>query len=159
LIEIVAIGALRAAGFSVRSIRQIVTNCEEIFQLPHPLASLKFKVGGGDVFVQAGNELVEVGRRKRMIAWNEFLSPFLNNLDYEFDIARRWWPRGHEAYVVVDPEYGFGLPVIVGSGVRTEIVRERFTAGDSREQIADDFNLSALEVDHALRFETATLAA
>jgi uncharacterized protein (DUF433 family) len=53
----------------------------------------------------------------------------------------------------VDPDYGFGLPVVSGSGVRTEIVAERFTAGDAREEIAYDFGLSPAEVKAALRYE------
>jgi uncharacterized protein (DUF433 family) len=37
--------------------------------------------------------------------------------------------------------YGFGLPVVSGSGVRTEIVAERFRAGDAKEEVAYDFGL------------------
>jgi len=58
----------------------------------------------------------------------------------------------------MDPEYAYGLPVIVNSGVRTEIVLERFQAGDLDEQIAADFNISPLEVQRALQFEVKRAA-
>jgi uncharacterized protein (DUF433 family) len=153
LVEIVAIGGLKQAGFPTRAIRQIVRNCQEILGVHRPLTTLKFKVGGREVFVDQGDVLVEVGRRKRMQAWNHILVPFLANLDYTHEVASRWWPLGRDLPIVVDPEYGQGLPVIEGSGVRTEIVRERAEAGDLIEQIAEDFSLSSIEVERALQFE------
>ena len=153
VIEIVAIGGLKRAGFSTRAIRQIVRNCQEILGVECPLTTLKFKVGGREVFVDRGDVLVEVGRRKRMQAWNEVLAPFLASLDYTNDVASRWWPLGKAAPIVVDPDFGYGLPVVAGSGVRTEIIRERAEAGDLIQQIASDFNLDCTEVERALQFE------
>jgi uncharacterized protein (DUF433 family) len=153
LVEIVAIGGLKQAGFSTRAIRQIVHNCQEILGIARPLTSLRFKVGGRDVFVDQGDVLLDVGRRKRMQAWNEVLAPYLDNLDYTHSLASRWWPLGRNVPIVVDPEYGHGLPVVQGSGVRTEIIRERMEAGDLIEQIASDFNLDPMEVERALQFE------
>jgi uncharacterized protein (DUF433 family) len=156
VVEIVAIGGLKHAGFSMKAIRQIVQNCQEIFGVQRPLTTLRFKVGGREAFVDRGDQgdvLVEVGRRKRMQAWNEVLAPFLESLDYTHELASRWWPLGREMPIVVDPEYGHGLPVVQGSGVRTEIIRERVEAGDLIEQIASDFNLDGLEVERALQFE------
>ena len=110
VVELVAIGGLKDAGFSLRAIRQVVRNCQEILGVDRPLTSLTFNVGGRDVFVDQGDVLVEVGRRKRMQAWNEVLAPFLANLDYTHEVASRWWPLGKAAPIVVDPDYGYGLP-------------------------------------------------
>lgn len=41
----------------------------------------------------------------------------------------------------------------MGSGIRTEIIRERSLAGDSNEQIGLDFHLKPREVERALQFE------
>jgi uncharacterized protein (DUF433 family) len=152
-VEIAAVGGLVRAGFSARAIRQIVQTCQEIFGVRHPLSTLKFKTGGREIFVDEGGVLPEVGRRKHMHVWNEVLAPFLANLDYTHGLASRWWPLGRDVPIVVDPEYGYGLPVIEGSGVRTEIIRERAEAGDSVQQIAADFNLDLSEVERAIQFE------
>ncbi len=48
--------------------------------------------------------------------------------------------------------------MIADSGVRTEIILERFRAGDLNEQIAADFNVTALEVQRALQFESQRAA-
>lgn len=55
--------------------------------------------------------------------------------------------------MVIDPEYGFGFPVVAKSGVRTEIILERFRAGDLKEQISADFNIEQVHVERALQFE------
>ena len=153
LVEIIAIGGLREAGFSLKVIRQIVRNCQEFLGETRPLTTLRFKTDGREIFVDRGDTLLEVGKRRGQIAWNEVLEPFLRNLDYAHEVARRWWPLGRANRIVVDPEYGYGLPVVASSGVRTEIIRERFEAGDLRAQIAEDFNLDPIEVERALQFE------
>jgi uncharacterized protein (DUF433 family) len=153
LIEIVAIGKLKEHGFPLRQIRQIVGTCKSFFQVERPLVTLRFKTGGREIFVSSGGDLTEVGRIKGMRAWNEVLEPFLKDLDYVDEIVSRWWPLGKGNLVVVDPDYGYGLPVIVDSGVRTEIILERFQAGDLEDQIAKDFNIRRIEVERALQFE------
>ena len=115
---------------------------------------MTFKTDGREIFVERSDEvLLAVGRKKGMQAWHEVLAPFLDDLDYADNLARRWWPLGHDKPIVVDPEYGYGLPVVADSGVRTEIIRERFEAGDLKEQIARDFNLDPIAVERALQFE------
>lgn len=157
LIELVAIGGLKEMGLSLLQIRTVVENCQHLFKVARPLVSLELKAGGREVFARSQpGELVEVlskGRGRR--AWDEVLAPFLDTLDYDHDLARRWWPLGHETPVCVDPEYGFGLPVIHNSGVRTEVILERFQAGEHREEIAADFGISESDVDGAIRFEAS----
>jgi uncharacterized protein (DUF433 family) len=55
--------------------------------------------------------------------------------------------------VVIDPDFGFGLPVIADSGVRTEIVLEQIEAGVDPASVARDFGISRDDVDYALAFE------
>jgi uncharacterized protein (DUF433 family) len=154
LVEIVAIGRLKERDFSLTAIRRIVENCQQILGVPRPLTTLRFKTGGREIFVDQGAVLLEVGRRKGMRAWERVLRPYLETLDYREDgAARRWWPLGRHEPILVDPDYGFGLPVVAHSGVRTEIILERFRAGDLDKQIADDFEVSAEEVQRALQFE------
>lgn len=160
LIEIVAIGGLKGVGFSLHEVRRIASNCREMLGVDRPLTSLKFKVGGKNVFIDASGQLIEVGAKRRMRAWREVLEPFLRDLDYSDDIAiaRRWWPLGRSKRIVIDPEYAFGLPSVVKSGVRTEVILERFRAGDLEQQIAKDFNLKPIEVERALQFELSRAA-
>ena len=153
LIELVAIGGFKERGFTVPTIRRIVQNCQDEFDEPYPLSTQRFKIGGRDVFVSEGSLLRDVLHQRGARAWDDILGPFLDTLDYRDSFAYRWWPLGRSKPVIVDPAYGFGLPVIVGSGVRTEIIRERVQAGDSHEQIAYDFQVRLEEIESAIQFE------
>lgn len=160
LLDLAAISQLKKRGFSLNAIREIVRNCQEILGVERPFATLKFKTGGREIFVDLGSHLVEVGRKKRELAWKEILEPFLTNLDYNAEgLATRWWPMGRDIPVMVDPSYGFGLPVVSTSGVRTEIIVERFRAGEDSREIAEDFGIQPSDVENALRFELLRAAA
>ena len=162
LVEVAAIRGLLDIGLSIQGIRMIVENCRDLFQSERPLLSHRFRTDGRDAFVQphgTGSELVSVLRGKGGTAWDEVLGPFLSTVDYKDDKwVYRWWPGGRERRVVVDPRYGYGLPVVAGTGVRTEIIRERVEAGDSSEQIERDFGVSHRAIKHALEFERSLAA-
>jgi len=119
---------------------------------------LEFKSSGRDIFVKQDSVLHDVLRRKGQPAWDEVLGPFLETLDYRDSFAYRWWPLGRSAPIVVDPEYGWGFPVVVGSGVRTEILFERNSAGETIEEIAQDFGLRPDEVRSAIDYEVRLAA-
>lgn len=154
LMEVATIGELRKKGFSFKRIRQINAYCRLYLKEPRPLVTQKFKVAGRDIFLDADFDiLVDVGREAGMLAWRQILEPFLEDVEYENELARRWWPIGREHMVVVDPDYGFGLPVIEGTGVRTEIIAERHRAGDSNDEIAYDFDVTPAQIEDALEWE------
>jgi uncharacterized protein (DUF433 family) len=160
LMEVAAIGELRKKGFSFKRIRRINSYCRLYLKEPRPLVTQKFKVAGQDIFLDVDFDvLVDVGREAGMLAWREVLRPFLEDVEYENDLARRWWPLGREHMVVVDPDYGFGLPVVEGTGVRTEIIAERHRAGDSAAEIAYDFDVTPKQINDALRWEMPKKAA
>jgi uncharacterized protein (DUF433 family) len=159
LVEVVAIGKLREKGFSLRRVRQINEYCQLALGETRPLVTERFKTDGRDVFVVAETGyLLDVLHGAGTQAWDEVLDPFLDTLDYENDLVRRWWPLGKAELIVVDPDYGFGLPVVRGSGVRTEIIAERHKAGDEDEEIAYDFGVDPEEVEAALRYEMPDVA-
>ncbi len=157
LVEVAAIGRLKGeAGFSLQEIRRIVHASQAYFGVERPLATLKFKVGGGEAFVVMSDDtLLEVfGKRRGETAWYQILEPFLEELEYDdTGWATRWWPLGRSQAIVVDPAYAYGLPVVAGSGVRLEVILERTRAGDLPEVVAEDFSLTREQVDRALQFE------
>jgi uncharacterized protein (DUF433 family) len=154
LIEVVAADRLRAEGFSLKKIRQINEFCQVRLERDRPLVTETFKFKGRDIFVQISEGyLLNVGRQRGMQAWAEVLDPFLETLDYEDHLARRWWPLGRGEPIVVDPDYGFGAPVIAGTGVRTENIAERSKAEEPPEEIAHDFGVEIYQVEAALRYE------
>lgn len=154
LMEVAAIGRLKEKGFSLRRIRQINEYCMLALRSERPLVTETFRVKGQDIFIHASQGvLLNVGYEAGMQAWEEVLDPFLETVEYENELVRRWWPLGRDVGVLVDPDYGFGLPVIAGTGVRTEIIAERKRAGDSTEEITYDFGITSNQIEDALRWE------
>jgi len=154
LMEVATIGKLRQRGFSFKRIRKINATARFYLKTPRPLVTETFKVTGRDIFVDDGfGILVDVGYGAGMQAWDEVLDPFLDTVEYEGEIVRRWWPLGKDVAVLVDPNYGFGLPVVDGVGVRTEIIAERYKAGDSTDEISYDFDVTPKQINDALQWE------
>ena len=160
LMEVATIDKLRKKGFSFKQIRKINVTARFYLDTPRPLVTETFKVKGRNIFVDDGfGILVNVGQEAGMQAWDEVLDPFLDTVEYEGEIVRRWWPLGKDHVVVVDPDYGFGLPVIEGVGVRTEIIAERCEAGDSNKEITYDFGVTPDQIEDALLWEKPETAA
>jgi uncharacterized protein (DUF433 family) len=55
--------------------------------------------------------------------------------------------------VVIDPELSFGRPVIAGTGLATEVIADRYKAGESIQELAEDYGRPAEEVEEAIRCE------
>jgi len=60
--------------------------------------------------------------------------------------------------VMIDPRISFGRLVISGTGIATEIVVERFRAGESIDELARDYRRDRLEIEDVLLFEPAFAA-
>jgi uncharacterized protein (DUF433 family) len=56
--------------------------------------------------------------------------------------------------VVLDPKVRFGRPTLAGRGVPTDTLFERYQAGDSPTELAQDYGITTDEVDEAIRFES-----
>ena len=61
--------------------------------------------------------------------------------------------------VLMDPAIQFGRPVIAGSRVPTAEVYERFSAGESPSELAEDFGRTVEEILEAVRCEQTAAAA
>jgi uncharacterized protein (DUF433 family) len=62
------------------------------------------------------------------------------------------------ADVVVDPHVAFGLPIVSRGGARVEDLVDRFLAGDTISDIADDFGVPVDQVEDVTRVATRTAA-
>ena len=64
--------------------------------------------------------------------------------------------------MVIDPRVSSGRPVLVGSGIPTAVIAERYKAGESIDQLADDYGRERLDIEdieEAIRCELDERAA
>lgn len=131
----------------------------------HPLADQRFETDGVDLFIQHVGELLVI-TREGQLAMRQVLDGYLRRVerDAEGAVARLYpFTRKRDLQepraIVIDPGVAFGRPVIVGSGVPTAVVAERYKAGESVADLADDYGRTRLEIEEAIRCELALAAA
>lgn len=61
--------------------------------------------------------------------------------------------------IAMDPYVSFGRPVLEGTGIPTAIVAERYKAGETIEELADDYERPSRDIQEAIRCELETRAA
>jgi len=52
---------------------------------------------------------------------------------------------------IIDPYVYFGRPVLVGTGIPTAVIADRYKAGDSVDDLANDYGRQWLEIEEATR--------
>jgi uncharacterized protein (DUF433 family) len=60
---------------------------------------------------------------------------------------------------VIDPRISFGCQILAGSGIPTAIVAERYKAGESIDELAEDYGRERLDIEEAIRCELDVEAA
>lgn len=82
----------------------------------------------------------------------------IDQIEYDHELAARWFPIGKSVPIIVDPRLSTGLPVIQGRGVTVHAIRKRFHAGLNIEFIAKDFEMDRDLVETALRYSEKVAA-
>ena len=135
-----------------------------------PLFELPLLTDGADLFIEAYEGKVMLNAsRDGQTALAPILQAYLRRLEYDkksgvvrlFPFIRKRDLHSPEALlqepkvVVIDPRISFGRPVLVGTNIRTSIVAERYMAGESVKELAEDYHRSPLEIEEAIRCESA----
>jgi len=132
-----------------------------------PLFELPLLTDGADLFVEAYEGMLNVSRQGQM-ALTPILQAYLQRIEFDddrgivrlFPFIRRRELQSPELLlrepkvVVIDPRISFGRPVLVGTNIRTSIVAERYMAGESVTDLAEDYNRPPLEIEEAIRCES-----
>ncbi len=156
LIEVAVVAAFRRKGVSLQAVRVAREYAAQQFEREFPFAEMEFARAGRELLLEVRDILPE-GERGAIVAsqwgqraWEEFLPEF----DYGEDgLATRWFVRGKDCPVLIDPRLSFGAPTV--RGVPTWAIRGRRDAGETIDEIVDEFDLAPDEVRAALAFEDA----
>ena len=166
LIEIVVIsGFRRGTGgghpVSLERLRKAHEFARDCFKLPFPFASLKLSESGGHVMHEFDERYPDRARLALDIGgqW-ELPWPVRTDLEHvDFDrsagrrdpFALRWFPKGREIPIVVDPRIAAGRPTIYRRGITLETITLRWRHGEPIKDIAQDYELEPDFVEEVLR--------
>jgi uncharacterized protein (DUF433 family) len=130
----------------------------------HPLISKQLETDGLDLFIQRYGELVNISQDGQL-AMREVISAALHRIKRDAKgVPIKLFPftrsdiRAAPAMVVIDPVLSAGRPVIAGTGLSTEVIAERYKAGESIEELARDYERKEEEIQEAVRCELQAAA-
>lgn len=131
-----------------------------------PLVNVKLRTDGLDLFVERFGSLVNASQGGTQLMLREALEGYLQRIEWdEVGLAERLFPLARSGAIaqpkaiVIDPRFGFGRPVIAGTGIRIEIIIERYRAGESTECLAQDYGVSPELIEDAVRLGLLRAAA
>ncbi|MEO7035948.1 MAG: DUF433 domain-containing protein [Polyangiaceae bacterium] len=158
LVELFVLSVLRNEHeFSTQSLRKAVAYVRSELAVARPLAHAKFRTDGVHLFVDHLGSLVNVSKNGQT-ALRDLMGQYLERIEYEQEAATRFYPfvrafglAPQPRSVVIDPDFGFGKPVIAGTGIRTSAVVDRYMAGESMTALAEDYRLDPSLVEDAIR--------
>src|SRR5207253_1401529 len=111
-------------------IRAAVDFLTSELKIERPLLSQRMLSDGRELFIRDAATAPHYTNLSRFgqVGFSH-LEDVLREIDYEQELAAKWWPAGRDAQVLVDPRVNFGRPIIATIGVRTETLVDRFIAG------------------------------
>ena len=163
LVEVLFVKTFLNHGVSLHVIRRAAEEGSKLYGgLDHPFCIKRFETDGQSIFARLVEEadtdeerhhLLDLARSQYVFV--EVFNPLLKQLDYDLqtEAAERWWPRGKDVPIVLDPARSFGKPITAVSSVPTRVLAARVAAGDSVDSVAEWYGVSADEVNAAVDFE------
>jgi uncharacterized protein (DUF433 family) len=164
--EAYVLSAFRRAGVPMQRIRPAVEVLSSGIGAEHALASKSLYTDGAEVLYDyaaserdeelRGLTVVRTGQRQ----FAEVVRDYLKRITYGDDgwASRVRLPAYRHADVVVDPRRAFGMPLVAHGGARVEDLVDRFVAGDTLADIAEDFGVPEPEVEDVVRVATRAAA-
>ncbi len=166
LVEAHVLSALRGRfGLSMQRIRIALNELQHQWpDAEYPLATEEFFTDGKYLIVEKLGQLFNLNRGSQ-IEVGELIQIYLHRIDrdeigpvrlHPFTIDPRLnWQRANRRPVLISPYVSFGRPSITGVGVATEVVCDRFVAGDTISEMCKDYRLTPVQIEEVLRYESA----
>lgn len=156
LIEIVVAAKFRKAErrpFWV--VRRAYDNARKIWpDIEYPFANLELKSIGGHIvrIIRAPGVALQAVDLPEQYTIPDIVQETLEQIEYEYELASRWYPVGKGIPIVVDPQISGGLPIVKGRGITVEAIHKRFKAKQKMDFIAKDFEIDRETVEEIIRY-------
>ncbi len=160
LVEAHVLDAIRRAhGVALWRVRKALEYLKKELASKHPLAEQEFVTDRVDLFVEMFGQLVNISREGQLVI-KDLIKAHLKRVERDTSgLPIRLYPFTRERkpdepkIIVIDPQISFGRPVLAGTGIATTIIAQRYKAGESIEELAEDYGRSRSEIEEAIRCE------
>lgn len=161
LVEAHVLNAIRRNHhIALPKVRTALDALKRQFGSPRPLIDRQFATDGVDLFIEHYGRLMNI-TQPGQYAMREVLSQHLKLIRRDpqgipkrlFLFPARAERRDREPPIIIDPRISFGRPVLVGTGISTTVLAQRFDAGDTMDELAQDYGRPRAQIEEAIRFE------
>ena len=169
LVEAHVLSAIRRQHrIPLPKIRQALDYVAKHLELDRPLSQARFATLGVNLFVEELDRVVNASREGQM-EMADLIRTHLNRIERDaHGMPIKLYPfttRPNAATdieqssvesartVVIDPRIAFGRPVLVGTSVPTAVLADRFKAGDTLSEMAEDYGAQTEAIEEAIRCE------
>lgn len=160
LIEIRFVDAFLKHGVPWSKIRKAETRARDLFGTSHPFARSTFRTDGRTIFANVltsgKKSLLDVATSQ--LAFEQIVAPQLKGLEFEKNIAARWWPLGTRRRVVIDPQRSYGQPIVSKEGVPTSVLADAFKVEGTEQAVARWYDVDTRSVRDAVEYENRLAA-
>lgn len=167
LVEVHVLRAIRQHHkIQLNKVREALDVINEKFSVPHPLAKEEFKTNGVDLFIERYGESINASKggikelKQSLNVHLERIEPDDSGLAIKLYPFTRSQETDNPRLVVIDPRIAFGRLAIAETGIPTDILKERYWAGESMEELAEDYDCDCvasrrhrLAIEEAIRCE------
>jgi uncharacterized protein (DUF433 family) len=160
LIEAHVLRSLRSEhGVSIMALRQALKYAERTENIDRLLLRKDLRTNAGKLFLEKYGELIDLSASGQL-AMRKIFEEHLKRVDWDnWRFPVRLYPfvsgEGDRKPIAIDPNIAFGRPVVLRTGVSTGAIVERFDAGESLTDLAEDYSLSEAEIEEAILYERA----
>lgn len=162
--EALVLAAIRRSGVPMQRVRPALAALTDGLGVDHALASKKLYTDGAELLYdyaehhrsspegKSAYDLVVLRSGQRV--FRPVIEEYLRRIDYDpVDGYARLIhvPAYERAQVLVDPRRSFGAPILARGAARVRDILERFWAGESLEDLTDDYGVPADELEDVVR--------
>lgn len=157
LVDLLLVKRLLDRGISLQKLRKALAEATLLTGQPH-FAHEKFFTMGTDLYLKAREFQ---GSIMKLLSGGQWaIHPIIEELaeKIEFDpatgLANRWFPRGRDYPVVVDPSVSFGRPSLAKRGIATTIIYDLYLGeGENLAAASEWMRIGKEEARVAVEFE------
>lgn len=155
LIEIVVAAKFRKAEHvPFQTVRNAYENGKKLFNQDYPFAHEELKGYGGHIvhIIHVPGISLQAIDQPEQYTLPDLVQATLSQIEYERELASKWYPIGKDIPIVIDPLISAGLPIIQGRGITVEAIYKRFKADQEIAFIAEDFDIKPLVIEQVIRY-------
>ncbi|MGB8338256.1 MAG: DUF433 domain-containing protein [Burkholderiales bacterium] len=162
LIEAHVLRALRTDhGVPIMEVRNAIKYAERTLKIERLLLHKDLQTHAGQVFLDKYEELINLSASGQ-IAMRKLLEEHLKRVEWDrWQFPVRLYPFSAsesatpDRRIAIDPNIAFGRPVLLHKGISTGVIADRIDAGESVNELAEDYGLSPAEIEEAVLYERA----